>query len=400
MKVKKSKFIKFFIVCLIAVFGFFSINAIVNADSIYESSDYEDISHYNWDNIIWTDSQYNKYITGSNDTNSLVNNFSDSYVCDFDSGLIGATWTGSYSTAVTINGYYDLIFISNNEMFYGIEFYSAAAVILYRRDGGESPIYAFEEGWNESYRTIRIVGGSDVNNSTLIDWFNRYGSFSDGGNSNDFYVSRDISLNSNLSNDNYKVFDCGVITDLYFTEIIFEKSDFFLKVGDLNSIISPMVYFTTIGGGYNISYDIEGYVNLKSGSFDYIRGVTTSKEDLLGWNYLLPSKTDLFGTTNTIDNDSLMYIKNIRVGVTLRGYVDFYYRYGVSDILTYEDNYGNAIEDWVNKTGVSSLGNSLLSSVNGFLAFEIVPGLTLMNILVLLVVVPLLIWILRLFLGG
>lgn len=49
---------------------------------------------------------------------------------------------------------------------------------------------------------------------------------------------------------------------------------------------------------------------------------------------------------------------------------------------------------------VSNFGTILLEGANNFLSFQLLPNFTLFNILTILVTIPLLVWILKLFLGG
>lgn len=80
IKIHKSKFIKFFIFVLVCVFGFFGVNIMVNADSIWDfgdvntdTGDYPDnymmTSHFNWDSFYLQFELANiEFVGGGNDT--------------------------------------------------------------------------------------------------------------------------------------------------------------------------------------------------------------------------------------------------------------------------------------------------------------------------------------------
>lgn len=80
IKIHKSKFIKFFIVIFVCVFGFFGVNIMVNADSIWNFGDvnqengdypgnYMNESHFNWDTFYTSNSVVGiEALAGGNDT--------------------------------------------------------------------------------------------------------------------------------------------------------------------------------------------------------------------------------------------------------------------------------------------------------------------------------------------
>lgn len=79
IKIHKSKFIKFFIVILVCVFGFFGVNIMVNADSVWDFGDvtidgdypgnYMMTSHFNWDSFYFSYELAGiEAVTGGNDT--------------------------------------------------------------------------------------------------------------------------------------------------------------------------------------------------------------------------------------------------------------------------------------------------------------------------------------------
>lgn len=110
MKVKKSRFIKFFIFVLVCAFGFFGVNIMVNADSVWNygevNTDTGDFpgnyimeSHFNWDTMTIVNSTIGfEGVVGGNDTLVWSGNWDES-------PIINDYWTFKNSS-IDYNGGY------------------------------------------------------------------------------------------------------------------------------------------------------------------------------------------------------------------------------------------------------------------------------------------------------
>ena len=423
---KKIKFSKFLILLLFLCISFFSVNLVVNADSVYDSNDYSEISYYNWDSIIFNTNSIDSIVSG-NDT------FTSTYCSDyfyyktkkpyfvFNEVLDYSTFpfvsnitfnVSNYSTdrygTMYNNRHYNLnriqfISLSGQKQINFIN-YDTSAIILNS--------YNFTDSlWGSSSSSRLRISNFDVSQFKsndellLLEWILANGTLN-YENDKTFQLERSINVIDSTSLDfcfyestffNPKINNVEYSID----SIVFEKKNYFLKVKDLRSSITPSITALVLNGGYNITYEIEGYYIDNSNNINNITSIISNYNGLLGTNYLYPSKTDLFGVSS-INGNNLMYIKYYRVVVEFpNNYSDnLCYNYGVFSKEYEEINYNNALTSWVSISQTNNIGSSLLSSVNSFMSFEIVPGLSLLNILMLLVAIPLLIWILKLFLGG
>lgn len=425
-KIGKYAVIVVLYIALVSTLAFIigTINLIVNADSINTEPNYEymNVSHYNWDNIIWRTSD-DTIVTGSNDTRSTLESWSDYYFVEEEreeetpTNTFNVDRNGTIYTFTIPTAYEGLSFSSiiSNE---GGKWYAddgSGIYYLYIVDGqvAITGSYVLRVPNGSTYATpsmtpivgatyLTVVYSPDIYSpkddnimtlSNIIPLATETISYS---------IKRNITYNTDLSTLDTLVYDSTLVTDLKFTSIAFEKNNFFLKVGDLNKVGSPQISASVLNGGYNISFDISGYVKSNNGETRNISIVTDKREDVLGYQYLLPSKLELFGNVESIDNDSMMYIENIRVLVEFpNNYAnELKYRYGVDSIEYNSLNYDNALSNWVNSSLGINMGDILLDNVNAFLQFEILPNFTLFNLFVLIVAIPLLIWILKLILGG
>lgn len=432
-KIGKYAVIVVLYIALVSTLAFImsTISLIVNADSINDTPDYQYMktSYYNWDNITWRDTNGNNYVTGSNDTFSTDETWSDYYqitrnnvINDVPTSLLGyiinvpSNWTAnsSYGLFNLIGSYETFGPISNSQFsnsFYGDSdnfgigymgiggnFYASSNSLGFLYDSSKTNTY------NQISYPFRlyVTGGQDVANTDLIDWFVDVGAEFILIETENYTIQRNLVYNSGLSTIDTFVYDSTLISDLKFESIVFEKDNFFLRVGDLNKVGSPQISASVLNGGYDISFDIVGLVKKQDGSTQNISVNTDTREGVLGYQYLFPSKQELFGNVETITNNDMMYIQSYRVVVEFsNSYVDnLSYRYGVDSLELNEINYGGAFNNWINSSIGLNMGDILLDNVNAFLQFEILPNFTLFNLFVLIVAIPLLIWILKLILGG
>lgn len=425
MKEKNSKFIKFFVVCLVCVFCFFGVNCVVNADSVNDTPDYQYMktSYYNWDNITWY-TEENTYVTGSNDTFSTETEFVDYYSINVnDSPSIPTDLSGysiTISNAFDISSVYGEIFeifgyVNDTDVgfFDYVTFdysYSPLGGINFLNDL-EFHLYTIGAYASDlTYYTFTFVDGVDTTNQILIQWLVDNGAtFEKPQNTREilssdytFLIERNNVYNDSLSDVDLFVYDSVFNTDLIFNSIVFEKNNFFMKVVDLNSLNVPMISASVLTGGYDITFEVNGFVRDVNGDVRDLSIVTDTRIDVLGYQTLYPTFQELFGNVSSINNDCMMYISNIRVLVEFpNNYVNnLSYRYSVSSIESNNIKYGGAFNSWVNSSINANLGSSLVDNINTFLQIEILPGLSFFGILLLAVAVPLLIWILKIFFGG
>lgn len=99
------------------------------------------------------------------------------------------------------------------------------------------------------------------------------------------------------------------------------------------------------------------------------------------------------------DNDNF-YIDSLTITIDLEGY-------DMTDAVLYFTNtYSNGRHYSSNEffsnyyEGIPDVGNWLLRSLNSFLAFELVPGFSLLSLLGLICVIPVAIWLFKMVLGG
>lgn len=436
-KIGKYAVIVVLYIALVSTLAFImsTISLIVNADSINDTPDYQYMktSYYNWDSITWRDTNRNNYVTGSNDTFSTEETWSDYYQISRDvetGGDVPTDLTG-YTVSVPSGWNFnqgnefdvEFSYLGNTYYFimlgYVVEtapgdmfeiYYEGLGKLAFLVTQSIDSARDFINLKSSSAFTISFVGGTDVNNQNLIDFFVNNGatftltnSVSALATETEYYtIQRNLVYNSGLSTIDTFVFDSTLISDLKFESIVFEKDNFFLRVGDLNKVGSPQISASILNGGYDISFDIVGWVKKEDGTTQNISVNTDTREGVLGYQYLFPSKQELFGNVETITNDNMMYIESLRVLVEFpNNYVgNLSYRYGVDSLELNNIKYGGALNNWVNSSIGINMGDILLDNVNAFLQFEILPNFTLFNLFVLIVAIPLLIWILKLILGG
>ena len=149
--------------------------------------------------------------------------------------------------------------------------------------------------------------------------------------------------------------------------------------------------------GYDLQFINDEWIQVP---FNYSNTYThtfTSDSPLFDFNYLSMFGEDLLQyASNGILNVNYMTI-SINNDDSYEGSIDrhyIYYRKLNTTLTSSSDWYGNISFD------ISDLGVSLLQGVSNFLAFQIYPGFSLLDLLYLIVGIPLLIAILKLFLGG
>lgn len=162
---------------------------------------------------------------------------------------------------------------------------------------------------------------------------------------------------------------------------------------------------------YNYSCDTD-FEYLKTYSFKYFDtsgivqeiSLTFTNSFASGGQFsIVPTINEIkaeLGADNVGDND-LFYISDLFVHITLNDYTDALSTF--EWVGEREPEYENIrvnrplqfyqVEDF-------NIGDFLLSSVNSFLGFELIPGFSLLSLLALVIGIPLLIYILKLFLGG
>lgn len=149
--------------------------------------------------------------------------------------------------------------------------------------------------------------------------------------------------------------------------------------------------------GYDLQFINDEWIQVP---FNYSNSYThtfTSDNPLFDFNYLSMFGEDLLQyASNGILNINYMTI-GINNDDSYESSIDrhyIYYRKLNTSLTSSSDWYGNITLD------ISDLGASLLQGVSNFLAFQIYPGFSLLDLLYLIVGIPLLIAILKLFLGG
>lgn len=273
-------------------------------------------------------------------------------------------------------------------------------------------------GYSESF-LMYVTGGTDVTNESLIMFFVNSGAtftYNHSGGASLLSLSNiiplatssdDISIkrtntatyNSNGYYDVVSSIDSDIITNFYLS---FTR-DFVVKYSDFSSGEYRYDYQATdefvITKGYYLNYyDVSGVlqrVNINS-SMSY------DSNDIVS---LLPTLSEItleIGEDN-INQSDIYLIEDLYVQISCpltsgSSNVHTFYWVGVNN-----SRYSTIVNDLPNqfwKTTEFNVGEFLLDSVNSFLSFELIPGFSLLSLLALVIGIPLLIYILKLFLGG
>lgn len=152
-------------------------------------------------------------------------------------------------------------------------------------------------------------------------------------------------------------------------------------------------------GGYpqnNLFYSIDNtqFIDLLGSSFNAISSdIQSDFYDLNNFLFAIPNTSYLFNSLSVPFYNSSrsfsLYVPYVEYNDLYEGYI-----YNVnSDLFSSSVNPSNPGK-------VSNFGTILLEGANNFLSFQLLPNFTLFNILTILVTIPLLVWILKLFLGG
>lgn len=436
IKIKKNKLkqicFKSSLFVLLVVLCFCCFNLFVNADSLLTTDNYSKMSYFNWDSItISTDRggesstgyyPTNSIVFGSNDTNGqdIFNDFMMSsydiesednevptdltnYIVTVPSGWTASAGFGLFQLYFELNGF------SYTEFNIGFDsVYQPTSDYIFCYNDNSNREFDLYNG--ESF-SIHIDGGFGVTNPDLIQWFvdnnaqflslNSVSSYAI--ETIDYSIIRNVVKNETLSTTTHKCYDVELSSNVPIYQIIFEKNDFYIYSDDIRNGNIPYIFLTLLNQGYNISYTydvsfLNNNNNLVSGYREY------NAENLLNYQPLIPNLNDLLIAEIDSEENNLFYVKNLKVFVSApnlnTSFTTWKYRYFVESESYFNEYYDGAKFTFANIESVSNLGDSLLQSVNAFMSFELVQGFSLMNILTLLVCIPLLVWILKMFLGG
>lgn len=246
-----------------------------------------------------------------------------------------------------------------------------------------------------------------------------------------------LTLGSRIGGNNSQFFEYVP------SEIIFEKSDFIIKKADLmtcnitNYGVFPFIQFTNDAGegihnglfidGISYYFEINYSFLGTSGTWYPDNTLSVSRNLTSTYNYAVYlSPTDWangFGITSLSDNTKI-YIDNWRLGIQFTEQFDseddalayMLYTFPLipnashPDVTSFDldysdENFGsNYLTDLVNSVVGEELQNNftnwLLVGANNFFSFELIPGVSLFTILAICLAIPLLIWILKLIMGG
>lgn len=417
---------------LVVVLCFCCFNLFVNADSLLTTDSYRKMSYFNWDSITISTERGGDSSTGYYPTNSIVYGSNDSNgqdiftdvmstSYDVETGgdvptdLIGYTvsvpsdWSATAGYGVfTASGVYNSF--SFSKLYIG---YSSPSnsfdnyIVFYFVPDRESVVINLNDV--DSF-SVSFTGG-DATNTDLIQWFVDNGATFNLTNSVnvfanetiDYSIVRNVVKNETLSTTTHKCYDVELSSNVPIYQIIFEKNDFYIYSNDLNNGFIPHIMLNLLNQGFNIQYSYDVRFLNKNGSIS--GGYSTSDEtELLNYQPLIRNFDSVFALELNENDNVLFYVNSLKVYVSSNqlntSFTDFKYRYFVESEDYYNEYFKNAKFTFSNIEGIEGLGNSLLQSVNAFMSFELVPGFSLMNILTLLVVIPLLVWILKMFLGG
>lgn len=149
--------------------------------------------------------------------------------------------------------------------------------------------------------------------------------------------------------------------------------------------------------GFNLQFINDEWIEVPFNYSNSYVHTFSSADPLFDFNYLAIFGEDLLQyTSNGILNVNYMTV-SINNDDNYEDSIDrqyIYYRKLNTTLTSSTDWYGNIALD------ISEVGTSLLRGVSNFLAFEVYPGFSLLDLLYLIVGIPLLIAILKLFLGG
>ena len=148
--------------------------------------------------------------------------------------------------------------------------------------------------------------------------------------------------------------------------------------------------------GYHLQFLNDEWVQIPFSYSNTLIHTFSSDDPLFDFNYIDEFGDDLFHyTSNSILNISSMGITIINDFYD--GNIDYHYIYyrKLNTNLT-------TSSQWLSgyNFDISDFGTNLLNGVTNFLAFEVYPGFSLLDLLYLIIGIPLLIAILKLFLGG
>lgn len=227
------------------------------------------------------------------------------------------------------------------------------------------------------------------------------------------------SLNSGF--DNVTIFNDGTkiliereVED--FTEITY----YFENVAVLDSIKSPYYSISTddeaitdwlITFNADIYYRLnnQGTISLEIETIHFTADYSTFNDN--GNIFLL----DLLKDGSQYDNDSELassiindnfYVLNASLsieaifqGPPYQNYITHIQEGGY--FHEWNENAWTTLNDYSNfEVDTSNFGNSILTGLNNFLSFELIPGFSLLTLLSVVIAIPLLIYILKMFLGG
>ena len=205
--------------------------------------------------------------------------------------------------------------------------------------------------------------------------------------------------NSNGYYDVVSSIDSDIITNFYLSftrDFVVQYSDF--SSGQYRYDYQATDEFVITKGYYLNYYDLSGVlqrVNINS-SMSY------DSNDIVS---LLPTLNEItleIGEDN-INQSDIFLIEDLYVQISCpltsgSSNNHTFYWVGVNNT-----RYSTIVNDLPNqfwKTTEFNVGEFLLDSVNSFLGFELIPGFSLLSLLALVIGIPLLIYILKLFLGG
>lgn len=234
--------------------------------------------------------------------------------------------------------------------------------------------------------------------------------------SNNFQIQRQNTKYLNSSATAYRVESIYNTTntiksiDIYFDDIYVTKETW----SNLSQLVPCFKYYNMSTEQYvdayvDYSFDIEFYTALKetSDQVNKFNSYSYSSTYLGNKLYYLPQYVSVSSYLNEkgISSDDLQpnqifRLRNVKISYSVPSEMQIEHEYSFETDEYYANNYRDLRSNYYTYSTYSGLVSSLLLGVNNFLSFELVPGLSLFSILMMALVIPLLIWLLKVFLGG
>lgn len=284
--------------------------------------------------------------------------------------------------------------------FFIITFLVALAVVIPIQVSANGPTEEIDEPYVSPYGlTLEYYDTVDTCVFTLPNYFYQYQNNYNYGavfqnengqqiNINGAYSTTTEILTQSFTNHNTSSYIKFIFTDLILT--------------DYSSLSFTFDYMTHCKYSYEL--DIYDYENNTFDTVTYVYNSTSNSFDIFSvFQYVSYESTGIYlGGTRQYNNTSLISNMSVTITEITSGdsFDNFSYRQKLVPISSYRDLLRQSHFEIKNNYKIGDFGTQLLTAANNFLKFEIVEGFSLLDLLFTIVTIPLLIFILKLFMGG